>query len=51
MAAFWGIVPCSLIEVYRCFNGAYCHHHQGDETSMSLHSTINRPDDGGNTHL
>jgi hypothetical protein len=30
-AAFWAIVPCSLVEVYLCFIGACCLHHQGDE--------------------
>jgi hypothetical protein len=35
--ASWHIVPCSLVEVYRLFRGAYCLYH--------------RPDDGGNTYL
>jgi hypothetical protein len=25
------VAPCSLVEVYRRFRGAYCLHHQGDE--------------------
>jgi hypothetical protein len=29
MAAFWYIVPFSLVEVYRRFRGAYYVHHQG----------------------
>jgi hypothetical protein len=33
MTAFWDVAPCSLIEVYGRFRGAYCLHHQGDETS------------------
>jgi hypothetical protein len=31
MAVFWVVAPCSLVEVYRRFRGAYCLHHQGDE--------------------
>jgi hypothetical protein len=31
MAVFWVAAPCSLVEVYRRFKGAYCLHHQGDE--------------------
>lgn len=26
---FWGVTPCSLIEVYRRFRGTYCLHLQG----------------------
>jgi hypothetical protein len=32
MIAFWDIAPCSLVGVDRCFGGAYCLHHQGDES-------------------
>jgi hypothetical protein len=35
---FWDVAPCSLIEVYRRFRGAYC---------LLMH----RPDDGGSMHL
>jgi hypothetical protein len=28
MAVFWNVVPCSLVEIYRRFGGAYCRHHQ-----------------------
>jgi hypothetical protein len=35
MTAFWDVAPCSIAEVYRCFIGAYCLHHQGDERSFS----------------
>jgi hypothetical protein len=38
MAVFWVVAPCSLLEVYCCFRGAYCLHHH-------------RPDDGGSKHL
>jgi hypothetical protein len=30
MAVFWVVAPCSMIEVYRCFRGACCLHHQGE---------------------
>jgi hypothetical protein len=30
MAAFWDTAPCSLVDVDRCFRGAYCSHHQGN---------------------
>jgi hypothetical protein len=26
MTAFWNIVPCSLVEIYRRFRGAYLNH-------------------------
>jgi hypothetical protein len=28
---FWDVLPCSQVDVYRRFRGAYCLHHQGDE--------------------
>jgi hypothetical protein len=31
MTVFWDVAPCSVIEVYRRFGGAYCFHYQGDE--------------------
>jgi hypothetical protein len=31
--AFWDMAPCSLVAVDRRFRGAYCLHHQGDESS------------------
>jgi hypothetical protein len=39
MTVFWDDVPCSLVEVYRHFRGAYRLHHQGDYS-----------DDGGSKH-
>jgi hypothetical protein len=30
MTVFWDVAPCSLVEVYRRFRGAYCLHHQSD---------------------
>jgi hypothetical protein len=29
---FWDVTPCSHVEVYRRFRGAYCLHHQGDSS-------------------
>jgi hypothetical protein len=37
MAVFWDVVPCSLVDVYRCFRGTYC-----------LHQC---PDDGGSKYF
>jgi len=50
MTAFWDIVPCSLVEVDRCFRGAYWLHHQGDDhapvwcqsTSMRLNGALSQ---------
>jgi hypothetical protein len=30
IAVFWVVAPCSLVEVYQCFRGPCCLHHQGD---------------------
>jgi hypothetical protein len=30
MAVLWDVSPCSLVDIDRCFRGAYCLHHQGD---------------------
>jgi hypothetical protein len=38
MAVFWVVVPCSLVEVYQCFTGACCLHHQRNELSSLHHS-------------
>jgi hypothetical protein len=38
MAVFWVLVPCSLVELYRRFRGAFCLHHH-------------RPDNGGSKHV
>jgi hypothetical protein len=32
MAVFWDVARCSLVEIDRCFGGAYCLLHQGDES-------------------
>jgi hypothetical protein len=36
MAVFWVVAPCSLVEVYRRFRGAYCLHHQGETRNYSF---------------
>jgi hypothetical protein len=41
MTVFRVVVPCSLVEDYHCFRGAYCLHHRGDYC----------PDDGSSKHL
>jgi hypothetical protein len=34
--AFWDAAPCSFVGVDRRFKGAYCLHHQGDESFIAL---------------
>jgi hypothetical protein len=59
MAVFWDVAPCSLVEVYRRFRGAYCLHLQvvitlmmeaasTFETSINFYQTTrcNIPEDG-----
>jgi hypothetical protein len=29
MMVFWGVAPCTLVEIDRLFISAYCFHHQG----------------------
>jgi hypothetical protein len=36
MAVFWVVEPCSLVEVYQCFRGPCCRHHQGDEDPLLI---------------
>jgi hypothetical protein len=36
MTVFWVVAPCSLVEVYRHFRGAYSLHHQGNEPQAPL---------------
>jgi hypothetical protein len=31
ITVFWAIAMCSLVEVYQCFRGSFCLHHQGNE--------------------
>jgi hypothetical protein len=35
VAVFWYVGPRRLVEVFQCFRGAYCLHHQG-ESSIKL---------------
>jgi hypothetical protein len=35
MAVFCNVVPCSMTDIDRRFRGAYCLHHQGDQSSYS----------------
>jgi hypothetical protein len=32
MIISWDVAPCSRLEIDRRFRGAYCLHHQGDES-------------------
>jgi hypothetical protein len=34
MTALWDVAPCSLVEVYGRFRGAYCLHYEGDDRMM-----------------
>jgi hypothetical protein len=44
MDVFWDVAPCSLVEIDRCFGGAYCFHHQGVvySSSVNIYQTIRR---------
>jgi hypothetical protein len=33
MSVFWDVAPCILVDTGRRFRGAYCLHHQGNDTS------------------
>jgi hypothetical protein len=39
MIAFWNIAPCSPVEVDRRFRGAYCLHHQDNDTLLQRNYT------------
>jgi hypothetical protein len=47
MVVFWDVAPCSLVDTDPHFRGAYCLHHQDDETSVNIHQTTqsNIPED------
>jgi hypothetical protein len=53
MTAFWNVALCSLVEVYRCFKGAYCLYHQDTMPCFPILKPVPRsqlaqcPDDGG----
>jgi hypothetical protein len=34
MAVFWGVAPCSVVEVYRRYRGIFCLHHHGDSPRL-----------------
>jgi hypothetical protein len=36
MAVFWVEAPCIPVEVYQCFKGPCCLHHQGDDVRIIL---------------
>jgi hypothetical protein len=36
MAVFWDVAPCSLVDIDRCFRGAYCLHYQGVSSLTTL---------------
>jgi hypothetical protein len=36
MTISWDIETCSPVYIDRRFRGAYCLHHQGDETSVNI---------------
>jgi hypothetical protein len=42
MTDFWDTAPCSLVEIHRCFRGAYCLHHRVTPPSIRArpHGTI-----------
>jgi hypothetical protein len=43
MTVFWDVAPCCLVEIDRCFSGAYCLGHQGDyKTPMKRRSVSAR---------
>jgi hypothetical protein len=35
MAVFWVVALCSLVEIYHCFRGICCLHHQGDDVEAA----------------
>jgi hypothetical protein len=43
MTAFRDIAPSSLVETDRHFRGAYCLHHQGDESLYSVGGAVYTP--------
>jgi hypothetical protein len=37
MTVFWDVAPCSLVEIYLRFRGAYCLNHQGNDGRGGTH--------------
>jgi hypothetical protein len=53
MVDFWDVAPCSLVEIYRRFRGAFSLHYQDDdlpETSVNFYDTTLR-NIPGDSHL
>jgi hypothetical protein len=38
---FWDVLPCSEVDVDRCFRGKYCLHHLGDEAVCTSETSVN----------
>jgi hypothetical protein len=43
MTVFWVVAPCSLVEVYRRFRGAFCLHYQGDRLDDDVTPSLHKP--------
>jgi hypothetical protein len=41
MTVFWIVEPCSLVQVYRRFRGAYCLYHQDDQEVNTSEMSVN----------
>jgi hypothetical protein len=41
MVVFWVVVPYNLLEVYLCFRGTCCLHHQDDEAASTSEMLVN----------
>jgi hypothetical protein len=41
MDVSWDVAPCSLVEAYRRFRGAFCLHYQGDEAVSTSETSVN----------
>jgi hypothetical protein len=41
MAVLRAVAPCSLVDIYRHFIGAYCFHNQVDEMLSSSKTSVN----------
>jgi hypothetical protein len=39
VTVFWDVAPFNIVEIDRCFRGAYRLHHQGDEETVSTSET------------
>jgi hypothetical protein len=59
ITVFWGVAPCSLVELYRRLRGGCCHHHPGaqflvaattSETSVNVYQAT-RCNNSEDNHL